>query len=184
SPACNTVSEVCPAVNITVNRTAPFTLAGSVHWATSDGTAVAGSDFGTAGSAVQRSGTLSWLAGTGGAKTITVGLPTNNIPVINDGVAEGDETFTLTLSAPVGGVLGAQSTTTVTVQDGAVIQFGDATSSVNENGPNMTVAVTRSGNTTLTQAVNFTTVNGTAMAGTDFGLSTLQTTGSVTFAPG
>src|SRR5689334_6285657 len=56
--ASYSVSEGGPVLNIPVTRTAPFTQAGSVAWATSNGTAIAGADFGTLGNATQKSGTL------------------------------------------------------------------------------------------------------------------------------
>src|SRR5205085_4754706 len=108
----------------------------------------------------QKTGTLTWAAGTGGTKNITVGLSSSNIPVINDGVAESDEDFSITLSAPIGGTLGAQSSTTVTVNDGAVISFATATSQVNEVGPNITVDLQRSGGLSQTHVVSWATVNG------------------------
>ena len=178
--ASYSVSEGGPVLNIPVTRTAPFTQAGSVAWATSNGTAIAGADFGTLGNATQKSGTLNWAAGVGGTQNITVGLAGSMIPVFNDGVAESDEDFNITLATPVGGVLGAQSATNVTVKDGAVISFATSTSSVNETGPNITVDVTRSGGTALTHTVNFTTVVGTATVSADY----VATSGTVTFAPG
>ena len=72
----------------------------TVDWATADGTATAGSDYTAA------SGTLSFAAGET-SKTVTV-------EALADTAAEGDETFTLTLSNAVGATLGdAQATGTV-----------------------------------------------------------------------
>ena len=178
--ASYTVTEGGPLVNIPVTRSAPFTAPGSVTWTTSDGAAIAGTDFGTLGNATQKTGTLNWAAGVGGTQNITVGTAASMIPVFNDGVAESDEDFNITLSNPSGSVLGAQSTTNVTVKDGAVISFASSTSSVNEVGPNIAVNVTRSGGTTLTHTVNFSTIAGTATVSADF----VSTSGTVTFNPG
>ena len=72
----------------------------SVRYATSDGTAVAGSDY------VARSGSLRFAPGET-AKTILV-------PVLNDAHDEGSETMTLTLSHPFGAQL-ADGTATGTI---------------------------------------------------------------------
>ena len=64
----------------------------SVHYATTDGTATAGSDYTTT------SGKLVFAPGET-SKTISV-------PVVNDTVVEPDETFTLTLSQPSNAGLG------------------------------------------------------------------------------
>jgi len=58
----------------------------SVNYATSDGSATAGSDY----TAV--SGTVNIGAGSGGATFV--------VPIIGDAVTEADETFTITLSSP------------------------------------------------------------------------------------
>src|SRR6185436_4971921 len=44
-------------------------------------------------------------------------VKTISIPLVDDAYAEGNETFTVTLSNPAGGVLGSPSTTTVTITD-------------------------------------------------------------------
>ncbi|HKO96866.1 MAG TPA: PA domain-containing protein, partial [Pyrinomonadaceae bacterium] len=54
-------------------------------------------------------GTLRFAAGEG-SKTIFV-------PIVDDGYAEGNETFTVTLSNPTGTTLGATTAATVTIQD-------------------------------------------------------------------
>jgi large repetitive protein len=71
-----------------VTLSSPATAPVSVHYATSDGTATAGSDY----TAV--SGTASFPVG----ETVVL----VNVPVLGDAVEEGDETLTLGLSNPVG----------------------------------------------------------------------------------
>jgi aryl-phospho-beta-D-glucosidase BglC (GH1 family) len=72
----------------------------TVHYATADGTATAGSDY------TAQSGTLSFAAGET-SKTIVV-------PVIGDTVVEPDETLTVVLSAASGATI-AQATATGTI---------------------------------------------------------------------
>jgi hypothetical protein len=76
----------------------------SVHYATADGTAVAPGDY------TAKSGDLSWPAGDMTARYI-------DIPIADDHIAEGNETFTVTLSAPAGARLGSPSVATVTIKD-------------------------------------------------------------------
>ena len=88
---------------VQVNRVEGATGTITVDFATTDGTATAGSDY------TATSGTLTFNQGEV-AKAIL-------IPITNDGVVENDETFTLKLSNPTGGaVLGTTSETTVTVK--------------------------------------------------------------------
>ena len=55
--ATSTVNEG-GAITIQVTRTGTLTGAGAVTWTTANGTAAAGTDFGTLGSGTQRTGTL------------------------------------------------------------------------------------------------------------------------------
>ena len=78
------------------------TEAVTVDYATADGTATAGDDYTTA------SGTLTFSAGET-SKTVSV-------PIVDDGVEDGGETFTLTLSNPSGAgaqLADAQATATI-----------------------------------------------------------------------
>lgn len=75
--------------------------------------------------------------------------------------------FTLTITAPV-------------VAAGATVQFSSATYSVNENGGSAMITVTRSGSTTGTSTVSYTTSNGTAISGSDY----TTATGTLTFPAG
>ena len=88
---------------LTINRTGSTQGTVSVDFTTSSGTATAGSDFTTT------TGTLIFLDGEA-SRTIS-------IPTLSDTTQELFETFTVTLSNPVGATLGAQSTATVTIAD-------------------------------------------------------------------
>ena len=91
-------------VTINVTRTGGSAGAAAVNYATSPGTAAAGSDY------THKTGTLNWAAGDAANNTFTVTLP-------NDFVYEGNEAFNLTLSGASGASLGAQTSSTVTIQD-------------------------------------------------------------------
>lgn len=90
---------------LTVNRTMNAAGAISVNYATANGSAVAPDDYTTT------SGTLTWVDGDATPKTIQV-------PLVDDGLVEANETFTLTLSSPSGAMLDGSATTTVTLTDG------------------------------------------------------------------
>lgn len=102
SAAAYSVTEDGVSAVITVSRTGGRAGAVSVSYATSDGTATAGADYTTA------TGTLNWGDGDGADKTFL-------IPIIKDADnTEPNETMTLTLSAPTGGVvLGTPATAAV-----------------------------------------------------------------------
>jgi uncharacterized delta-60 repeat protein len=98
-------NENVGTLQFAIERSGDLNRAASVDYATANGTAVAGSDYSAA------SGTLTWAAGDSGFKTI-------EISIINDPDDENDESFTVSLSNPTGGVpLAADSTASVTIVD-------------------------------------------------------------------
>ena len=105
SSAAYSVNENGASVTLTVTRTNGSSSAVGVSFATANGSATAGSDY------TNTSGTLSWANGDTAGKTITV-------PILDDSVFEGDETFTVALSSVSGGAaLGTNATATVTIVD-------------------------------------------------------------------
>jgi len=105
SAATYSAGEGAGSATITATLSTAAAEAVTVNYATSDGTATAGSDYTAA------SGTLTFPAGST-SQTFTV-------PIIDDSADEPDETVNLTLSSPSGGgtVLGAQSTAVLTIVD-------------------------------------------------------------------
>ena len=164
------ISESGPTATITVTRTGGSAGAVGVSYATSNGTATAGSDYTTT------SGTLSFADGEV-SKTFT-------IPITNDTLVESNETINLTLSSPTGGAsLGSQSTAVLTIQDNdapGALQFSGATYSVNETQATATITVTRTGGSAGAVGVSYATSNGTATAGSDY----TTTSGTLNFADG
>jgi hypothetical protein len=98
-----TASENTTAV-FTVNRVGGSTGTVSVNYATSDGTANAGSDY------TASSGTLTWASGDTAPKTI-------NVAVAADFAQDNGETMTVTLSNPVGTALVGNNVATLTITD-------------------------------------------------------------------
>ncbi|MDP3294196.1 MAG: Calx-beta domain-containing protein [Nevskia sp.] len=145
---------------INVARNAGSIGAVSVDYTITSGTATAASDY----TAV--SGTLNWANGASGNRAIT-------LPVLNDALAEANETVVLSLSNATGGaVLGSAKTSTVTITDDdgspGTLALSSATYTIGEAGGAATVTVTRSGGSYGTAAIDYTTANGLAMAGSDY----------------
>ena len=94
------------ATPITVQRIGTVHGSFSIDYTvTASGTATGGTDF-----TVIAPGTLSWTIATTSEPTILV-------PIMADGVTEGFETFSITLSNPVGCVLGTPASATIEIQD-------------------------------------------------------------------
>lgn len=98
------VAEDGGSIEITVQRNNGSHGFARVDVSTSPGSASADSDY---TSTTQR---LTWQPGVATAQTVS-------IPILDDLLSEGDETFTLSFSDLVGATAGAQTTLTVTISD-------------------------------------------------------------------
>ncbi len=104
SLAAYSVAENGTQAVITVTRTGGDFGAASVNYATSNGSATAGSDYTSA------SGTINFDDGDAVSKTF-------NVPITDDSTWEGDETVNLSLTTPVGATLGAPSSAVLTITE-------------------------------------------------------------------
>jgi hypothetical protein len=136
----------------------------TVSYTTAAGTATLGTDFTAA------SGTVSIPAGAASANF--------GVLVKADAVAEPNETFTATISAPTNATLGTATATATIVNDDLAPTLSIADVSGRENTGNFTFTVTLSRSYELPVTVAFTTVDSTATAGSDYTL----TSGTLTFA--
>jgi subtilisin family serine protease len=108
------VSESVGSAVVTVTRTGELSAPATINYATSD---TAGINCGAAGTGlassrcdyISISGTLHFAANEA-SKDIT-------IPIIDDSFAEGNESFTVTLTSPTGATLAVPSSATVTISD-------------------------------------------------------------------
>ncbi|MGC2235985.1 MAG: Calx-beta domain-containing protein [Pyrinomonadaceae bacterium] len=163
------VSEAGGNAVFTVTQSAVSGVQTSFLYSTADVSATAGSDYTGASN----------IAGTiaAGATAATI-----SIPVAQDAVYEGSETFTVTLSAPANATI-ATGTGTATITDDEIaptVTINDVTQAEGDSGAsNFTFTITRTGDTAFGTVVNFHTVNGTAAAGTDY---TAIGSGAVTFS--
>jgi chitinase len=151
-----------------VTLTPPSGRTVNVSFSTANGTAAAASDY------TATSGTLTFAPGSS-ARTVRV-------PVVGDARIEADETFTVTLTAPVNGTLADGSATGTIANDdvGGTVQWSAARYSVSERGPAARITVTRTGGSGAGVRVDFATTNGSALAGSDY----RARTGSLTFGAG
>src|SRR6185503_16161968 len=167
-----TVTEAPPGTTnavFTVSLSPASAQTVTVNYATADGTAAAGSDY------VSTNGVLSFAPG--------VTTRTLSVPVIGDMENEPAETFFVNLSAPanatlgdnqgVGTILNGASVPAVTISDVTVTEGNSGSASAV-----FTVNLSFSFDQQVT--VNFSTANGTAVAGSDY----IATNGILSFAPG
>ncbi|MFB1501998.1 MULTISPECIES: Calx-beta domain-containing protein [unclassified Thiocapsa] len=152
-------------VTLSVPRSVPVT----VSYATVDGTATAGEDY------ESTSGVLTFVPG----ETVQV----VEVAVIDDNAPEPTETFGVLLSNAVGAALG-QATATVSILDDDVplpeLSVGDVTASEGDGVLGFVVSLSAASAVPVT--VGYATVDGTALAGSDY-LPVGESEG-LTFQPG
>lgn len=158
----------------TVTRTGATELPVAVNYATADGTATtAGNDY------IAASGTLTFLPSLSASQTQVI-----NISVVGDTKFENTEQFAVNLSGPTNGttIADAQGIGTITNDDAApTITINDISAAEGNSGTTafaFTVALSAASD--LTATVNYSTGDGTALAGSDYAAAS----GTVTFAPG
>jgi hypothetical protein len=176
SSATYSIGEAGAMVTITVTRTGGTDGTVSAQYATSNGTATGGGSCGGAVDYVNTSGTVTFVGGDA--------VETFNVPICNDALVEGNETFNLTLSSPTGGaVIGSPSAAVVTITDDDVPPGSFAISDVrmfegNSGTRNFVFTVSYTG-PTVPVSVQYATANGTAIAGVDY----LTASGTLSFNP-
>ena len=172
------ITEESGNASITVERIGGDIGAVAVDYLTTDGSALAGSDY----QATQ--GTLNWSNGDALSKAI-------KLPILIDAEAETEETFTINLANPTGGAnLGANARATIkildelgtpTTQSAGILQFTTPTVQVAENAGNVTLSVSRTQGSQGQVSINYSTQTNstqTAQAGSDY----THTTGTLTWA--
>ena len=153
---------------LTVSLSAAASKVVSVNYATTNGTALSGSDY------TASTGTLTFAIGET-SKTFTV-------PVLGDTTVEANETFTISLTSPSNATLSAAASAVVTLSNDDVPSIAIANVSVAEGnvGNTANVTVTLSAASTQDISVNYTTADGTASNGSDYS----ATVGSLLFVAG
>jgi 6-phosphogluconolactonase (cycloisomerase 2 family) len=151
-----------------VRLSAPSRKPVTVSYQTSDGTAVAPADY------LAASGTLSFPPGVVAAML--------NVPVVGDTLDEGNETFSVTLSAPVNADLGRSQASATIVDDdhGGVLDVSPVAVVVKESAGVARLTIRRGGGLASGVTVAYATADGTAVAGSDY----TATSGIVSFGAG
>ncbi len=167
--ATSSASEASSSASVTLNLSHSYYQPVSVSYTLSGTATGGGQDFTHAASSV----------------TIPVGITSATItiaPIVDDSLAEGDETIILTLSSPVNASLGATTshTYTITDNDGASsLSIADATTS-DESAAIQTLTVSLSPASSSVVTVDYALTGGTATSGTDFAFAS----GTLSFAAG
>ncbi len=172
------VGEAVGSTTVTVTLGGNPNNTATVDYATSDGSAVAGSDYAAV------SGTLVFNPGET-SKSFTV-------PIIDDTINEADETINLTLSNPTGGAtLGSPQTLPLTITDNdalPALSINDVSVLEGSNGtlPLAVFTVSLSSPSGRTVTTNFSTSSSSAlfMDDADSPGDYQETSGTLTFAPG
>ncbi|WP_435009988.1 Calx-beta domain-containing protein [Tundrisphaera lichenicola] len=153
---------------ITVDRIGGSQGAATVDYSTSDGTAQVDLDY------LAAAGTLVFAPGET-SQTFTITL-------LDDSLIEGDETVNLALMNPTGGVILDNPTTSILIiqDDDSIFSFGSPTYVVVEGSMVAQILVTRTGSSIGTDTVDYSTSDGTAVAGQDY----IAASGTLTFSDG
>jgi hypothetical protein len=174
SASSYTIAQGSGSLTVTVTRTGGSSGAASVTYDTTGGSAVAGTDFTAA------SGTLSWASGDATSKTFSV-------PISNATPFSGNKSFTISLSnaGATGAALGSPSSAIATITGDAVAAVGSLQLSATSYGigqvaGTLSVTVNRTGGSSGAVSVVYATVDGTAVAGTDYTASS----GTLSWASG
>ena len=156
-------------MSISVLLTGPSAGTVTMDYATAAGSATAGSDYTT----------------TTGSLTFTSGQTSKNVsvPITSDAIDEDDETFTLSVANVAGAGVTAGTGIGTIVDDDAEPDLSIANASVtegNSGAATASFAVTLSAASGREITVDYTTADGTAVAGSDY----TTTSGTLTFAAG
>jgi dienelactone hydrolase len=163
-----TVAENAGIVTLTVQRTNDVDTVVSVDFATNDGTATNGLKY----TAV--SGTLAFGAGETNQDIV--------VPILNEALVEGIQTFTVSLGHPTGGaVLGTRTNATVRITDNDTgLQFEPNVYSVAEDAGSVLIGVVRGDDGNFPVTVDCATSDVTATNGVDY----VGVTNTLSFAAG
>ena len=160
-----TVDEDAGTMTFTVTLSGEADADVTFTYATSDGTAIAGSDY----------------TAVGGTGTITAGTTSTTIvvPILDDDVYENTESFNMNLSAPSVNATIADGLGVGTITDNEEkpsLSINDRT--VDEDAGTMTFTVTLSGEADADVTFTYATSDGTAIAGSDY--TAVGGTGTIT----
>ena len=149
--------EAAGVATVTVSIPAPVPQDVSVTLTTGNGSATAPADY---------TATMTTVVIPAGQQSVSVG-----IPIVDDALDEADETFTVTLSNPAGGVLGVPQRTVTIVDNDPLpaLRIADAVVLEGDSGTTaLSFTVSLSAASGRAVSVTAATSDGTATAGTDY----------------
>lgn len=153
--ATYSVGEDDGTVTVIIQRTNGSDGPVTANWATADGTATAGLDY------VAASGSVSWADGESDDKSV-------QITMLQNAVYESPESFSVQLTEILGADEGINPTAvTITDAPAGLISFSSSTYS-GASGGSIQLTVLRSGGSNGPISVNYSTQDGTAIAGSDY----------------
>lgn len=160
SSAGYTINEDAGTVTVQLVRSVNMSSAFTVNVSTTDGTALAGTDF---------------TAQTNVPVVFAASDTTKNldIPILDRALFQGSRAFSVTMALASGtATLVTPTSATVTIAETdpqpATFTLSAATYSVVENGGSAALTINRTGSTSGALTVDIATANGTALAGTDY----------------
>ena len=163
-------------INITVTRVVGSKGTLTLQYATANGTATSGTNY------IGATNTLTWNNGDVSARTVSIPLINNNLTGSN--LLFSASLFNATLNgAPTPSLLGSVTNAVLAIINDnsyGTFQFSSPSYQVNENSGLATITVTRTGSVLGSATNTYTTVNGTAFAGTNY----VATNGALVFLPG
>lgn len=164
-------------LNFVVNRVSGSLGTVTVQYATTNGSAISGTDY------IGATNTLTWSSGDVSPRVVS-------IPLINPNAVGGNKQFGVALSNPIlnstnsASLLAGEITnaTLVITNDSSYgsVQFSAPGYTVSENGGYATITVVRTGGYVGTVSVNYATSNG---SNTTSGVNYTTTSGVLVFAP-
>ncbi|TAF37140.1 MAG: hypothetical protein EAZ66_07290, partial [Alphaproteobacteria bacterium] len=174
------VSETAGSASVTLVRTGSTQEQMTVEYTTNEivgaGAATAGSDYTQPNAVRANTGQVVFEIGEA-EKTFT-------IPIVNDTLQEGNETFSIGLQNPSSGTLGAPRTVLIRILDDdnptTSISVSEAAVTISEASPTVKITVQRTGNINGISSINYATSNNTATDGSDYSAMS----GTIVFASG
>ncbi|HEX3397399.1 MAG TPA: cellulase family glycosylhydrolase [Steroidobacteraceae bacterium] len=162
SASSYSIAQNAGNLTVTVGRSGGSSGAVTIGYATTDGSAKAGTDYTAA------SGMLSWTANDAAAKTFS-------IPVSNATAFTGTKNFSISLASPSGGATaGSPNSATATIAGDGVaaspgaVELAASAYTVAQSAGALTVSINRSGGSSGAASVHYATSDGSATAGTNY----------------
>jgi Calx-beta domain len=169
SQASYSIAQTAQSVTLTVYRSGGSSGFASVHYGTEDGTALYNVDY------KRTVGQLTWADGDSAPKAITV--------AIDDSGLSQSRTFSIKLFRARDASIGIARTASVTIAPATVagnLVLASPSYSIPVSGNALTVPIQRTGGSSGVVAVNYSTIDGTAIAGANY----TATAGTMVWANG